>query len=202
LWRDFRTKISRHVEGIKASVRSAIRDVARVKPEETRVDYTRVVQAIKPLEKLAPNNAPIKEIVKRLNAPQEAGDIVEKVAAAIANKTPASLTDEDYGRAAGMLEIAAAIGVEDNKATILLPVGEKRTLHEVVHPEAQSQIKSDVQVWRSTFNLSPDEIAALAIDAIYSPIEVPGAAKTIAADESAHSQARETAASVNVQENG
>jgi hypothetical protein len=200
LWRDFRTKISRHVDGIKASVRSAIREVAQVGPEETSVDYARVVRAIKPLERLAPSNAPIKQIVERLSVPQEAGDIVEKVAAAIANKAPASLTDEDYGRAAGMLEIAAAIGVQDNKTTILLPVGGKRSLQEVVHPEAKSRIDSDVRVWRDTFNLSPDQIAALAIDAIYSAIEEQGGAVIIT--EPVHPQASETTGSVNVQENG
>jgi hypothetical protein len=168
LWRDLRTKINRYVDGVKAPVRSAIREAARLRPDEASVDPSRLASVMKPLERLASSNTPIREIVDRLNAVPDTGDIVDKVTAAIANKSANSLTDEDFGRAAGVLEVAAALALDDGKATILLPSG-KRTLAAVVHPEAKRRIEEDVHAWHDKFGLSQDQAASLAIDAIYAP---------------------------------
>ena len=170
LWQSLRTKISRHVEGIKAPVRSALREVMRAtSPEESSMNLQHVVQAIKPIERFTSGNGSLHQLVLRLESAPDGGDLVEEVAAAISNKPTANLTDEDYGRAVGMLEVFAAIGpATDGHTVLVLPSGERRSLPTVDNPIARAQIQTAIQSWQDSFGLTPDQAAALAVSEIYS----------------------------------
>jgi hypothetical protein len=171
LWREFRNKISRYVEGVKAPVRSILRDVVKLKPEERGLNLDKVVEAIKPLQRFATENDSIRKVIERLENAPEGGDLAEEVAAAIANKPTANLTDEDFGRAAGMLEVIAAISPPKDGTVVLLPNGERRVLPSVQESAIFARVESDVKAWRQGVSLSQDESAALALAAIYARVE-------------------------------
>jgi hypothetical protein len=58
---------------------------------------------------------PLSRVAQRLaDAPPE--DVVVTLATAVSGKAASALTDEDFGRAAGMMEIASAIAKERSGA--------------------------------------------------------------------------------------
>jgi hypothetical protein len=173
LWKEFRARVERHVDGIKAPVRSRLREITSIEPTNDLGASAHIAQKLKDLSGLCGDDNPLGRVVEKLDAGTEVGDLVEEVAAAISSKAASSLTDEDYGRAAGVLEMAASLPAE--RGTVILPSGERRSLQAVTDEAAEHSITADVRGWRGTLGLSPDQLASLALKAIYSAVEQPTA---------------------------
>ena len=126
------------------------------------MDSLRKVEAI-----AGADNSVIGPIARRLAASDGKGELIEEVVAAVSNKETRQLSQEDYGRAAGILEVIQSLAPPQGRTTVVLPDGSKRDLPHFVHEQASAQVRDAVRGWQTAFSLSPEQIAALLLDAVY-----------------------------------
>ena len=121
LWRGFRERLGRQVEGVRRPVRRQLLSAGSDLPEV--VDSLRKVEAIAGLK-----NSVIAPIVQRLQASEGKADLIEEVVAAISNKETRQLNQEDYGRASGILEVLQSLAPPKGRMTVVLPDGGRRRI--------------------------------------------------------------------------
>ena len=115
---------------------------------------------------------PFKRIAERVAATSPA-DPIEAVAAAVSGKPPAALTDEDFGKASGILEAAAAVRKQEaqHRASghyvVVLPSGECRSLKSPLQKDAEKRVAADVCRWRMELSLPVDKIAFSVLRALF-----------------------------------
>jgi hypothetical protein len=154
LWRDFREQLGRQVEGARAPVRRQLQNVGK--------DRVGIVESLRKVEALAgPENRVIAPIVERLAASDGKAELIEEVVAAVANKEARQLSQEDYGRASGILEVIQSLTPAAGRVTVILPDGRRREFPEFSHEQALPQILQSVRDWQAAFALTPEQIAAM-----------------------------------------
>jgi hypothetical protein len=160
LWRDFREQIDRQVEGAKAPIRRQLQKVGS--------DREGVVESLRKVEAFAgPDNRVIGSIVERLAASDGKGEFIEEVVAAVANKEARQLSQEDYGRASGILEVIQSLAPTSGRMTVIMPDGGRREFPEFAHDEAVVQVRQAVRGWRDAFSLNPEQLAALLLTEVF-----------------------------------
>lgn len=160
LWRDFREQIDRQVEGAKAPVRRQLQNVGS--------DREGVVESLRKVEAFAgPDNRVIASIVERLAASDGKGELIEEVVAAVANKEARQLSQEDYGRASGILEVIQSLAPTSGRVTVIMPDGGRRELPEFTHDEAVAQVRQAVRGWRDAYSLNAEQLAALLLAEVF-----------------------------------
>jgi hypothetical protein len=114
--------------------------------------------------------------------------VIDEIAAAVSGKTPTALTEEDYGRAVGVVEMASVFRQLARQFAVVLPSGERRVLTASVDPAALVQAESDIEKWRHGNAMTQDHLACLALCAIYKipaqRFEVPEKTKDLIAHDS------------------
>jgi hypothetical protein len=161
LWRDFRACLGKQIEGFRAPVRRQLQEVAK--------DRRGVVEVLRKVEAIAgPNNSVLGPIAERLASSEGKAELIEEVVAAVSNKEPRQLNQEDYGRASGVLEVIQSLAPPQGRTTLVLPDGSRRDLPAFTHEEASAQVREAVQGWQAAYSLSAEQIAALLLEAIYS----------------------------------
>lgn len=166
VWLDFCTKINRHVEGMKAPVRMRLRELVNSKPGVTAVDAGEVASALSFTEKLPPGDNPLKQVYDRVKEAPHGADVTDIVASAISGKPVTSLTDEDYGRADGVLRMTSLVKPDTSNYMLVTPSGERRSLPTVENPSASRAITEDLLRSLQTFGLTRDELLSLAVSAL------------------------------------
>ena len=166
LWRDLRTKIGRHIEGVKAPLRSAIREMSYGDSQDGEPEAAKIANAMRPLERMASSNPMFKGVCDRLSTVSEGGDIVDKVASAIANKPSANLTSEDFVRVQTLLQFASCFQIDDEAPTVLMPDGTKWTLSKIIHADAESEVRQVVTKCLEGFRLSKENVLRLVLDTV------------------------------------
>ncbi len=161
LWRGFRERLGRQVEGARAPVRRQLLSAGSDLPGV--VDSLRKVEAIAGFD-----NSVIAPIVQRLEASEGKAELIEEVVAAISNKETRQLTQEDYGRASGILEVLQSLAPPQGRMTVVLPDGGRRELPVFAHEQACSQIREAVRAWQTAYSLSPEQTAALLLGVVFS----------------------------------
>lgn len=107
------------------------------------------------------------------DAPPE--DVVVSLASAVSGKTASALTDEDFGRAAGMMEIASALAKERSEHSargqylVVLPNGQRRMITRPGECEPDGSIVADLVDWRRRFSLTADDAAFIALSTLFPP---------------------------------
>jgi len=167
LWLEFCTKLNRHVEGMKAPVRMRLRELVSAKPGVTAVDAGEVATALEFTESLtASGDNPLRQVYQRVkDAPQEA-DVTDIVASAISGKPVTSLTDEDYGRAEGVLRMAPLVKHDAGSYVLLTPNGERHSLPAIENAAAAEALAEDLVKSLRAFGLTRDELLSLAVRAV------------------------------------
>jgi hypothetical protein len=165
VWLDFCTKINRHVEGMKAPVRMRLRELVNSKPGVAAVDAGEVAAALSFTEKLPPGDNPLKQVYDRVKEAPQGADVTDIVASAISGKPVTSLTDEDYGRAEGVLRMTPLVKPDTSKYVLVTPSGERRSLPAVENPPAAQAVTEDLSRSLKTFGLTRDELLSLAVSA-------------------------------------
>ena len=100
-------------------------------------------------------------------------DTVLSLATVVSGKMPTALTNEDFSRAAGIVEVASALAKERAKQpsgtdyTIILPTGENRTIPTAEQPESKESIVADFVQWRDRFGLSAEDAAFFALTTLF-----------------------------------
>jgi hypothetical protein len=160
LWRGFRERLGRQVEGARAPVRRQLLSAGG--------DLPKVVESLRKVEAVAGGgNSVITPIVQRLEASDGKADLIEQVVAAISNKETRQLSQEDYGRASGILEIIQSFTPPQGHITIVLPSGGRKELPTFTHDQAREHIRRAVQDWQSAYSLSPEQTAALLLGLLF-----------------------------------
>jgi hypothetical protein len=160
LWRGFRERLGRQVEGARAPVRRQLLSAGS--------DLPAVVDSLRKVEAVAGHANPVlAPIVQRLAASDGKADLIEQVVAAISNKETRQLSQEDYGRASGVLEVLQSLAPAQDRMTVVLPNGERRELPAFSHEQALPQIRDAVRGWRAAYSLSPEQTAALLLGVVF-----------------------------------
>lgn len=166
-WDSFRTKIDRCIEGIKAPLRTKIKALVGSDYSGNKGISNGLVEVLDKVNTFDTDNNPIQKAVEGLKQARPNSDPIDNVASAISDKPPENLTEEDYGRASGILEMAQLLKGKEGDLEILLPTGERRKLLDITDDEAKQKICDDVSVWFKEFSLTHDQLAALVIRVIY-----------------------------------
>lgn len=168
IWRDFRERLGRQVEGAKAPVRRQLQNIGSKRED--------VVESLRRVEAFAgPENRVIAPIVERLAAGNGNGDLIEEIVAAVSGKEVRQLKDEDFGRASGMLEVLQSIAPPAGRVTIILPDGNRSELTEFAHEDALRQVREALAGWQTAFGLTAQQLAAVAVSAILESLKAPAA---------------------------
>ncbi len=174
VWRSLCGKIDRYLEGVKAPVREAIRTALNFGTEgedsENAAGLSSVMRSAS--EPVGATDNPLSRVAQRLaDAPPE--DVVVSLASAVSGKTASALTDEDFGRAAGMMEIASALAKERSEQSargqylVVLPNGQRRTITGPGEREADGSIIADLVDWRRRFSLTAEDAAFIALSTLF-----------------------------------
>ena len=150
-WRRIRTKIDRYVEGVRAPLRAQIREISGVDTSEDRKAFDKLASTLKAIETHGAADNPLSRAINKLETMPEGADCLDEVAAAIANKTAATLTQEDYGNALGTLKMAEFCLAEQEarKATLSAKLGEGETKNGG-EPSEEGDEPSEDAHWTST----------------------------------------------------
>ncbi len=179
-WRDLRSKVDRYVEGVRAPLRTAVRELVMAseprgtasEPETPGTSAKVVAALLEAGNACGGDDNPFKRIAERVAATSPA-DPIEAVAAAVSGKPPAALTDEDFGKASGILEAAAAVRKQEaqHRASghyvVVLPSGERRSLKSPLQKDAEKRVAADVCRWRMELSLPVNKIAFSVLRALF-----------------------------------
>src|SRR5262249_29612064 len=148
-----------------------LRDIVSPGGGEAQVGAAQIASALEFAESLGTTDNPLRAVADSLKQVTPEVDPADAVAAAISGKAITSLTDEDYGRAEGVVSMAGLIKKDVGKWVVLLPSGERRSLQPVEHPEAAQKVRESLSQCQKAFGLTRDQVIALAVGALCSPEE-------------------------------
>ena len=157
IWRDFRERLDRQIEGHRAPIRRQLQNVGN--------DREGVVESLRWAEAITENSI-IAPIMQRLAESDGKGDLIEEIVAAVANKEARQLNQEDYGRASDILEVLQSFTPPAGNISLVLPNGTRRKVPEFSHEEACRQIRLAIKGWQQTFSLTPDQVAAVILEVV------------------------------------
>lgn len=167
IWRDFRARLDRQIEGHRAPIRRQLQNVGN--------DREGVVESLRRAEAIIENSM-IAPIVARLAKSEGEVDLIEEIVAAVANKEARQLSQEDYGRASGILEVlqsftpqVQSFTPQAGNITVVLPNGTRRKVPEFTHDEAFHQIQLGIKGWQQTFSLTSDQVVAVILAVVAKP---------------------------------
>jgi hypothetical protein len=159
IWRDFREQMGRQIEGHRAPIRRQLQNVGN--------DRDGVVESFRRAEAIAgPDNKMLAPIMQRLVESDAEGDLIEEIVAAVANKEARQLSQEDYGRASGILEVLQSFTPAAGDITVVLPNGTRRRVPEFTHEAACQQIRLALKGWQESFSLSSEQVAAVILEVV------------------------------------
>src|SRR5262249_55972620 len=153
LWNEFRAKIDRYVEGVKAPLRGKLRDIVAPAGGDAQVGPAQIALAFEFAESLGTVDNPLHGVAESLKEVTQAVDPADAVAAAISGKAITSLTDEDYGRAEGVISMVGLFKKDVGKWVVVLPSGERRSLQPVEHAEAAQRVRESLVQCQKAFGL-------------------------------------------------
>lgn len=171
-WRQYKTTVERYVDGVKAPLRTAILRISgqesTANPETPKI----IGKALRELDSEFSDNYPLFRSLDALDQTMEDSDPLDAVASAISGKASVKLTEEDFGKAIGVLEIASAIKDANNKRCerdefeIVEPNGKRRRFGRFQHEEGLALVSRQLHQLASEFSISVEEAKSLLIQAI------------------------------------
>jgi hypothetical protein len=104
-WRNLEAQIDRHVEGVKAPFRLAVRELLGTSETDAMIAQN-LIELIETLHIPADEFNKFEDIIEKIGGYfSSSQDVYESIASAICNKNPESLTEEDYGIARGTVQM-------------------------------------------------------------------------------------------------
>jgi hypothetical protein len=167
-WQDLRGKIERHVEGVKAPVRTAVRTLLDGEQSDEPPTTRKLADVMRSMgELLGGQEGSFQQIADKL-ATENHPDPAVGLSAALAGKPPELLTDEDFGRARGVVDVTATLRRQQEQQqaagqyVVLLPSGGRRTLCPPPDSVPADTIAADVARWRE-LPLTVEQLAFVAL---------------------------------------
>ena len=174
IWRALREKIDRHIEGVKAGVRETIRRSLDIKAagdeRENPEDLSGVIRSAS--EAVGTSDNVLAQVADKL-AGDFSDDVATSLAKAVSGKPASALTDEDFGRAAGMMEVASVLAKQQaerrlgHQYLITLPNGCRLTLARSKEQDADGAASTELIAWRNRFSLAVEQAAFIALSALF-----------------------------------
>ncbi|HBJ34340.1 MAG TPA: hypothetical protein DDZ51_06170 [Planctomycetaceae bacterium] len=171
-WGDYRLAIERYVDGVRAPLHKIIRELTGTETAEDERAPSMVTEAIG----FARGQFGEDSIFGRTyeNLVREGGPekTIEDVIGVITSKRPENLTEEDYGKAAGFLEITAEIQKgevsrrERQEFEVAEPNGNRNRFIRVENLEASKWIEAKLHEFAQLFSLSSETAKAIAIETV------------------------------------
>jgi hypothetical protein len=166
-WRDWKARIDRHVEGVRAPLRVKLRDLADLARKNISEPDVPVVETLRRLDDVIQNNSPIRSVVEKLQQPGDSGDVIDDIASAISGKAATALTDEDYGRAVGVIEMASVFQKLVSQFAVILPTGERRVLEPSPDSGQAKAISKVIGELKNSVPLTTDQLTHAILSEIY-----------------------------------
>ena len=171
-WRSFRTTLERYVDGVRAPLREAVREVADVDSTDDTDTSDRLVDVLRSVDNFGTETNPIREVADRLSDVSVDADPLQEIAVAISKKSADRLTEEDYGRAVGVLEVAGAIKKaraqrgSNCEYEVLFPDGKRQVFIGFQNEEAATSLASALEEVAGRFSLTPDQVVVLTLQTL------------------------------------
>lgn len=173
-WREFRTAVERYVDGVRAPLRASIREITGVESTEGSETPSRLIDALQSIDDFGLPDNPIRQIADKLASASTDADPLGQIAAAVSQKTIEDLTEEDYGKAVGVLEVASALKKvrtdrkEKAEYELISPAGIKKVVITFDHGEAANHVLSLLRDIGSRFSLTTNQVTAIVLQVLSS----------------------------------
>jgi hypothetical protein len=177
-WIRYRTAIERYVDGVRAPLRAAIRSVTGKETVDQAETSRAVAHVLREAGQQFGDDSPILKSSKELEDSKGNIDTLEAVASAVSGKPRESLTEEDFGKAVGVLEVASELSSAEARRRelgefeLIHPGGTRRRYARVENEEALSWIAMQLKEAAEQFSVEADALGSLAIQALWET-EVP-----------------------------
>lgn len=173
-WGSYRLAIERYVDGVRAPVHKIVRELSGPENSEDGKSSSKITDAIGQAGILFGEQSIFKRTFDSLVKEGKPESTIEEVIGVITSKRPENLTEEDYGKAAGFLEITAEIQKSEESRKqrqefeIVEPSGKRRRVVRVENPRASEWFEQKLRELIEQFSLSSEEARSLALQAICS----------------------------------
>lgn len=173
-WTQYRTAVERYVDGIRAPIRSIVREISGSNLGDDDYMAGSIAQVLRDASEQFSDASIFSTTSDFLEQESDKPKTLESVVAALSKKRPENLTEEDFGKAAGILEITAEIKKNNEKRQerqefeLVTPDGKRRRFARIENPKATDWINQRLQDLVEQFSLTGDEAKSLAIATICS----------------------------------
>jgi hypothetical protein len=171
-WGHYRLAIERYVDGVRAPVNKILRELSGPDVDKDGQAIAKITAAIGEAGSQLGETSIFKKTFDCLVAEGKPDSTIEEMIGVITGKRPENLTEEDYGKAAGILEVASDIKKSnDNRRErqsieIVEPSGKRTEYTLVEHKEAISWVMQKLCELADLFSLSSESAKAIAVGAI------------------------------------
>jgi hypothetical protein len=171
-WGNYRLAIERYVDGVRAPVNKILREISGPDAVQDGQAVAKITAAIGEAGGQFGETSVFKKTFDSLVREGKPDSTIEEVIGVITGKRPENLTEEDYGKAAGILEIASDIQKSNENRRqrqsieVVEPSGKRTQYNLVEHKEAISWIEQKLHELAEQFSLSGESAKAIAIGAI------------------------------------
>ena len=188
-WSVYRTAVERFVDGVRAPIRAIVREISGPTVGDDDRMSSVIAKALRNAAAQFSQDSILSRTSDILEQEPEIPKTLESVVAALSKKRPENLTEEDYGKAAGILEITAEIKRNDEQRRerqeyeLVEPDGKRRRFAKIENREATEWFKHRLSDLIEQFSLSGDDAKAVALATICS-VDLPSVTKGDIRDES------------------
>lgn len=171
-WGGYRLAVERYVDGVRAPVNKIVRELVGPENAKEGKSTAKITDAIGLAGIQFGEDSIFKRTFDSLVKEGKPENTIEEVIGVITNKRPENLTEEDYGKAAGFLEITAEIKKneesrkERQEFEIVEPSGKRQRFVRVENQKASEWFKHRLLELVEQFSLRSEDAKSLAIAAI------------------------------------
>jgi len=171
-WGGYRLAIERYVDGVRAPVHKIVRELSGPENAQDGKSSAKITDAIGLAGIQFGEDSIFQRTFDCLVKEGKPESTIEEVIGVITSKRPENLTEEDYGKAAGFLEITAEIQKNEESRKqrqefeIVEPSGKRRRFMRVENPQATEWLEHRLRELIEKFTLSNEDATSLVIAAI------------------------------------
>jgi len=171
-WGGYRLAIERYVDGVRAPVNKIVRELSGPDATQDGQAVAKITEAIGIAGSQFGESSIFKKTFDCLVKEVKPDSTIEEMIGVITGKRPENLTEEDYGKAAGILEITSEIQKSNEcrrqrqEIEVVEPSGRRTQFTLIQNPEASKWIEQKLCELAERFSLSSEGAKALAIGAI------------------------------------
>lgn len=171
-WGRYRLAIERYVDGVRAPVNKILRELSGPDSVQDKQAVAKVAEALGQVGSQFGENSIFRKTFDCLVKEGKPDSTIEEMIGVITGKRPENLTEEDYGKAVGILEVTSDIQKNNEsrrqrqEIEVVEPSGKRTNYTLIEHNEAIAWIEQKLIELAASFSLSGESAKAIAITAI------------------------------------